>query len=387
MRIASTIATVALLSGCCLLLAQDRSALDVQKARNEHVQSRRNLVDYPITEFDLSGLPHYQPGQEVSGTIHMVGSNYIADSHIGDYWEAGFKKSHPDVKFVYDLKSPSAAIPALYLNVSDLGPSRRMTFEDLLAYERMTDTDPIEIVYATGSYDVPGWSPAFGIFVNKANPISKLTMEQLEGIFGSERTGAWEGTTWHPERARSASQNIRTWGQLGLTGEWKDKPINIYGVNLRYHQAIRFEDEVLHGSAKWNPALREYANYTLPDGKLAIGAGLMLQDLSKDPYGIAYSEMNFQTSDVKPLAIAAKEGGPYVSLTLKTDQDRTYPLHDQVYMYLNPATPGKPMDPALKEYMLYILSQEGQTDIARDGKYTPLTKEMVEEGRKKLGAQ
>ena len=385
--LAGKLAVVALLGGCSLMPAQDRNALDVQKARNEHVHSRRDLVRYPLTEFDLSALPHYVPGKQVSGTIRMTGSNYIADSHIGEYWEAGFKKFHPDVKFVYDLKSPSAAIPALYLGMSDVGPSRRMTFEDLLAYERMTNTDPIEIVYATGSYDVPGWSPAFGIFVNKDNPITKLTMAQLEGIFGDERTGAWEGTTWHPERARTASQNIRTWGQLGLTGDWKDKPIDVYGVNLRYHQAVRFEDEVLEGSSKWNSALREYANYSNPDGTLAIGASLMLKDLSKDPYGIAYSEVTFQTPEVKPLAIAAKDGEPYVPITLKTVQNRTYPLHDQVYMYMNPPAAGKTLDPALREYMLYILSQEGQTEVARDGKYTPLTLEMVNEGRKKLEAR
>lgn len=94
------VGAIALLSGCTLLLAQDRNALDVQKARNEHVQARRNLVDYPITEFDLLSLPLYQPSQQISGTIRMVGSNYIADSHIGEYWEAGFKKFHPGVKFL-----------------------------------------------------------------------------------------------------------------------------------------------------------------------------------------------------------------------------------------------------------------------------------------------
>ncbi|WP_263366268.1 PstS family phosphate ABC transporter substrate-binding protein [Edaphobacter bradus] len=372
--------SVLLLSvGLGTLHAQGRNALEVQKARNEHVASRRNLVRYPITKFDLSALPHYVPTQEISGTIRMTGSNYVADSHIGEYWEAGFKKFHPNVKFVYNLKSPSAAIPALFLGVSDLGPSRRMTFEDLLAYERLKNTDPIEIVYATGSYDVPGWSPAFGIFVNKSNPLTQLTMAQLEGIFGAERTGAWEGTTWHPERARSAAQNIRTWGQLGLTGEWKDKPIHAYGVNLRYHQAVRFEDEVLEGSSKWNPTLMEYANYSKADGTLAIGAELMLEDLSKDPYGIAYSETTFQTSQTKALAIASKDGGPYIPITVETVQNRTYPLHDQVYMYLNPGS-----DPTVKEFMRYILSQEGQMDIARDGKYLPLTADMVKEGRRKL---
>jgi phosphate transport system substrate-binding protein len=292
--------------------SQDRSALEVQKARNEHVQSRRDLAYHH--NFDLSDLPHYKPEQQVSGVIRMVGSNYVADGHIGEYWEKDFQKYHPGITFKYTLKTPSAAVHALYLGVSDLGPCRKMTFEDLLAYQRTMNTDPVEIVYATGSYDVPGWSPAFGIFVHKSNPLTKLTIKQLEGIFGAERTGAWEGTSWHPERARSAKDNIRTWGQLGLTGEWKNNPIHPYGVNLRYHQATRFEDQVLSGSGKWNSELREYANFAKPDGTLSIGANQMMEDLANDPYGICYSEITFLNQGVKALALAAKDGGPYVEL-------------------------------------------------------------------------
>lgn len=361
--------------------AQDRNALDVQKARNEHVQQRRDLAYHH--DFKLDDLPHYQPEQHVSGTIRMVGSNYVADGHIGEYWEKGFRKYHPDIHFQYNLKTPSAALHALYLGLSDIGPSRKMTFEDLLAYERMMNTDPVEIVYATGSYDVPGWSPAFGIFVHKANPLSKLSMQQLARIFGAERTGAWEGTTWHPERARAASDNIRTWGQLGLTGEWKDKPIHPYGVNLRYHQATKFEDQVLSGSGKWNPELLEYANFAKPDGTLSIGANQMMVDLAKDPYGIVYSEITFLNDGVKALALAYDDGGPYVDLTMDNVRNRTYPLYDQVYMYAN-RTPGKPIDPKVKEYFRYILSQEGQAEVVHDGKYLPLTHQLVMEQLKKL---
>ena len=379
--------TVALL--CVLItasataLAQDRDALDVQKARNAHVAGRKDLVDYPPDKFDLSDLPAYKPQRQVSGVIRMTGSNYIADSHVGQYWVEAFKKFQPGVTFEFNLKTPSAAVYALFLNAGDVDPSRKMTFEDLLAYERSMNADPVEIEYATGSFDVPGWSPAFGIFVNKANPIAKLNMAQLEAIFGAERTGAWEGTSWHPERARTAAQNIRTWGQLGLTGEWADKPIHVYGVNLRYHQAIRFEDQVMHGSAKWNPWLLEYANYGKPDGTLAIGASMMVEDLAKDPYGICYSEVNFTADGTKTVALAAGDTKDYVELTRENVRNRTYPLYDSVYLYAN-GSPEHPMDPKVKEFLRFVLSREGQTAIAKDGKYLPLTKEVVDAQLKKL---
>lgn len=375
------LATAVIMPSC--LVAQDREALDVQKARNAHVAGRRNLVDYPANKFDLNGLPHYQPQQQVTGVIRMTGSNYIADSHVGENWVAAFKKFQPGVTFEFNLKTPSSAVFALFLNAGDVDPSRKITFEDLLAYERSMNADPIEIEYATGSYDVPGWSPAFGIFVNKSNPISKLNMAQLEAIFGSERTGAWEGTSWHPERGRTAAQNIRTWGQLGLTGEWANKPIHVYGVNLRYHQAIRFEDQVMHGSAKWNPGLLEYANYSKPDGTLAIGASMMVEDLAKDPYGICYSEINFKVDGTKTVALAPGDTKNYVELTRENVQNRSYPLTDAVYLYVN-GSAEKPVDPKVKEFLRFVLSREGQTAIAQDGKFLPLTKEVVDAQLKKL---
>jgi phosphate transport system substrate-binding protein len=383
MNIRMTVVLTTTLMSALPAIAQDREALDVQKARNAHVAGRRDLIDYPADKFDLSDLPSYKPQQQVSGVIRMTGSNYIADSHVGENWITAFKKFQPGVTFEFNLKTPSAAVYALFLNAGDVDPSRKMTFEDLLAYERTMNADPVEIEYATGSYDVPGWSPAFGIFVNKANPIDKLNVAQLEAIFGAERTGAWEGTSWHPERARTAAQNIRTWGQLGLTGEWADKPIHVYGVNLRYHQAIRFEDQVMHGSAKWNPALLEYANYGKPDGTLAIGASMMVEDLAKDPYGICYSEVNFKVDNTKTVALAPGNTTKYVPLTRENVRNRFYPLYDAVYLYAN-GSPEKPMDPKVKEFLRFVLSREGQEAIAKDGKYLPLTKEVVDEQLKKL---
>ncbi len=362
--------------------SQSRDSLEVQKARNQHVLSRAKKVYY-THKWNLDDLPQYEPQQDVSGTIREWGDNYFGDSNLNDYWEQGFHKFHPQVNFEYHLKTTLTAIPGLVTGVADLAPSRRITFSDTLAFERVFEYEPLEIVVANGSLDVPGWSNALGIFVNKANPISKLSLKQLDAIFGAERSGGWVGTSWHPEFARSAKENIRTWGQLGLTGDWKDKPIHVYGLNLRYHQSTMFSDIVLKGSDKWNEDLRMYANYSKADGTLAIAANELMQDLSKDPYGIAYSGIQNLTPQTKVLPLAAKEGGPYVELTIENVQNRTYLLADEVYIYVN-RRPGQPLDPKLKEYLRYILSRAGQEAITRDGKYLPLTAEQVREQLRKL---
>ncbi len=362
--------------------AQSRDALDVQKARSEHVTSRGKKVFY-AHPWDLSALPAYVPGPEVSGTIRIWGLNYLGDSNLAKYWEDGFRKYHPGVKFEYHLYTALVSIAGLNTGVADLAPSRKITFDDLEGFERIYNHDPLEVTMVTGSLDVPGWGNALGIFVHKDNPISKLTLHQLDQIFGAARTGGYQGTTWHPEVARTAAENIRTWGQLGLTGEWADKPIHVYGVNLKYHQHEAFERKVFGGGDKWNESLVEYANYAKADGSMAIGAQLLMEDLSKDPYGIACSGIQNLTPETKSVALAEKAPGPYVAMTIENVQNRTYPLFMEEYWYLN-RDPGKPVDPKLSEYLRYTLSREGQEAVVRDGKFLPLTAEVAAEQIKKL---
>ena len=84
--------------------------------------------------------------------------------------------------------------------------------------------------------------------------VAGLTIEQIGGIFGAQRTGGWKGSHWSTDAARGPEGNIRTWGQLGLTGEWADKEITPYGLNQRYSQALAAAEESVRQS---HPALLE----------------------------------------------------------------------------------------------------------------------------------
>jgi phosphate transport system substrate-binding protein len=364
------------------LAAQERNGLDVQKARTANVSGRAKKVYY-THPWDLSDLPLYKPERRVSGTIREWGSNYFQDSNLNDYWEAGFRKYQPDIKFDYHMRTALEAAPALATGVADLAACRLFTFSDEELFERAFNHEPLRILIATGSYDVPGWSPALAVVVNKDNPLAKLTIQQLDGIFGAARTGGYQGTTWHPEAGRAALENIRTWGQLGLTGKWKNAPIHVYGLNLEYGMARDFQQMVFHGGDKWSESLKEYANYAGPDGTLKIAAEQLMIDLANDPFGIGYSGVMFLNPGTKTLAIAERNGAPAVPLTIETVQNRTYPMLLEVYYYLD-REPGKPVDPKLKEFLRFALSREGQEAIAKDGKYLPLTKAAVDEQLKKL---
>jgi phosphate transport system substrate-binding protein len=361
--------------------ATSTEGLDLQAARAKMMVKRGALVAY-TKKWDISGIPHYTPKAEVTGTIRVWGSNYITDGPLGGYWQAAFTKYHPNVKFEWRMKTTLAAVPSLIFGVGDLGIGRKITFSELEMFQRYTDRSPLEITLATGSYDVPGWNPGFGIVVNEKNPIGQLTMRQLDGIFGAERAGGWDGTSWRPQYARGPAENIRTWGQLGLKGEWANKRINVYGLTQRYHQAIEMSDKLLKSSDKWNEHLKIYANFVNKKG--VLGRGLS-EDLARDPYGIAYiaaptTNLGRDTAgsqSLKILKVAEKDGGPYVPYTIETLHDRTYPLIDEIYFYADPGAAGHPLDPKVLEFMRFVVSQEGQAEIMRDGKYLPLTADVA----------
>ena len=368
------------------------TGLAMQKARADGLLAKGKKSYYPADRWDLSDLPAYEPKEKISGTIRLWGSNYIVDGNVGEYWEKAFQKFHPAVKFEYRMLTTRAAIPALTLDVGDIGISRKVTTEELQLFQRYKNHDPLELTIATGSYNVTGWNPAFGIVVSQENPLTQITLDQLDGVFGAERTGGWIGTDWHPEFARGPEKNIRTWGQLGLTGEWAGRAITPYGLNQRYHQAVEFSDRVLQGSDKWNEKLRIYANYvgdpSTGGGTMGFGAlkrGLN-DDLIKDRYGIAYIASPVGANlppECKVLEVAATATSPAYAYTMENIRTRNYPLWDAIYAYLDDQ-PGRPLDPKLREYLRFIVSRDGQIEIMRDGKYLPLTAALSRAQLKKL---
>lgn len=339
------------------------------------------------SHFNLAGLPVYQPEQRVSGTIRSFGFSLGGMMKV---WEDGFRKYQPDVNFEDKFPSGDVAIAGLVSGVSDLGPQgRELVLTEYLAFFETYGYYPTDVTVMTGAYDVDGMTCGLVIYVNNDNPISKLTMKQLDGIFGSERVAGLRGFKWTLEAGRSARDDIRTWGQLGLTGEWADKPIHTYGHGPGGTTNF-FELKVLNGTDKWNPNYRGYVetgSKMISDNDKAQLGGTqhMLDELAQDKYGIAWTVIPQarKVPGLKPLALATRDGGSYIEPSRESFQSRTYPLTRSIYIYLN-RPPGKPLDSKSKEFLRYILSREAQEAVERAGKYLPLTAEVVREQLKKL---
>ncbi len=287
---------------------------------------------------NLDDLPLYQGDNSQFGEIRIWGNETMMN--VLRLWELGIREHQRGLRFVDTLPSGAAAIGPLYTGVADLGlmghhswPVETEGFYQVLGYE------PLEIIVATGAYDVAGKMPPNVIYA----------------------------------------------------GEWADKPIHLYAYDLSANSfCFSVQRLAFDGGDKWNPSLREFA---LNEVGLLYAAGprprqgcdLIMDALAEDPYGIAYTAIQCgrRNPAAKPLALAAGDGGPYIEPTKENFQNRTYPLVESIYVYIN-RPPGKPVEPKLKEFLRYILSRQGQKDVAQDGGYLPLTASVVREQLKKL---
>jgi phosphate transport system substrate-binding protein len=311
-------------------------------------------------------LPDYQPQLHVTGVLRSCGNPQMAA--LLKRWQAGFKRLQPDVQFADDLKSSASALYGLDMRTADLALMGRpiSPYERYGVYERSW-VYPAVIEVATGSATALHKSPAYAVFVNKDNPLAKLSVRELDGVFGAERAGGWNALTWDTSVARTAKDNLRTWGQLGLTGEWADKPIHPYGqAGLGAGAITYFQARVFGGAETWNEGLREYADREK-----------MLADLARDPLGIAYAPAAYANAGVKIIALGETKAGPFVALSAASVADRSYPLHRPVYVSYTMDDRNTDLtptlgDPRVKEFIRYILSRQGQQDVAGEGSYLPL---------------
>ena len=374
-----------------MLKQGDRSAdlrdpIELRQSQIRGVTSR-GLEKFYTKKFDLSGIPPYQPAREVTRKLRQWGVHYPRLSGLMTVWETEFLRHQPRASFEDNLASSAVAIPGLIAGLADLAPIGRQALWTELKGAETQDVFlggdgnvPLEITVCTGSYDVSGWTYALAVFVNAANPISRLTLEQLDGIFGAERSGGWKGLAWDPTVARGPEGNLRRWGQLGLTGEWEQAPINVYAYNLSFHFPDEFDKKVLENSQKWNETMVTFANRTgdKPDGTMTVAGEQMIAALDADRFGITYTGIRYRTERTKPVALARGAEGPFVELTLETVQDRSYPLTRDVYYYIpfKPEKGRRSVDPEAAEFLRFLLCREAQEAIQEvDAKYLPLTAE------------
>ena len=284
----------------------------------------------------------------MSGTIKSIGSDTMNNQMT--LWAEGFHKHYPAVNVEIEGKGSTTAPPALIAGTAQFGPmSREMKAKEIDEFEKKYGYKPTML--AT-SVDL------LAVYVHKDNPIKGLTLQQIDAIFSKTRKGGLK-------------DEVRTWGDLGLKGEWANKPISMYGRNAASGTYGFFKERALFGG-DYKDSVKEQP-----------GSSSVVQSIASDKYAIGYSGIGYKTADVRAVPVAEKAGATFVEADPIHAYSGDYPLFRFLVLYVN-YKPGSELDPLRREFIKYMFSKEGQSDVIKDG-FFPIPSAAAAETLKSVG--
>ena len=310
-------------------------------------------VDPELPSYHPQPYTHPENSRYLSadGAIRIIGAQGmdVALTNLN----ALFAQSHPEARFNLELTGAATAIGGLYTGASAFGPNVRSFWPAEVSAFRMTfKYEPIAIKVAHGALATVSKANPIAIFVNRRNPVSRLTTEQVARIFS---TGGGSG-------------DVTYWGQVGATGEWvrhRIHPIGPSATNGNIQGVAIFMKQAHFGDLPFANGYEE-----------ALSTGDVLKRVSEETSGIGFASFDgFQGKawpDLKVVAIAESADGYYSNASRADVVAGKYPYARDIYFFVNRA-PGTPLNPFVKEYLRMVLSKEGQAAfIAQEGGFLPL---------------
>lgn len=314
----------------------------------------------------IAELSAYDPSDEVEGRVRLWGHGSFRHDfmrHMITRWIETFRQYHPSVEFEYLMYGTASAVGAVYTDAGDIAIlGEEISPAAARAFLRARGYPHTDITIATGSVDVNFFDYAHMIFVHRDNPIERLSLRQLDAVFGAEH--------------RRGDRNIRDWGGLGLEGEWAGRTIQPHGWKTDVDFALFFRERVLEDSHRWNPAIREYVHVRNPDGTQYDHGQRIIDALAEDPAGIAISNVRYSRPEVKVVPLSWEDDGPAHMPTEATLISQEYPLVRLIPAIVD-LPPGGNLPPATREFLRFLLSQEGQRILSDRSGYLPLPPEIA----------
>ncbi|MEZ5555574.1 PstS family phosphate ABC transporter substrate-binding protein [Haliea sp.] len=294
------------------------------------------------------GLKDYEVSSGVSGNLSSIGSDTLAN--LMTLWAEDFKRAYPNVNIQIQAAGSSTAPPALTEGTANIGPmSRDMRDKEIEAFETRYGYKPTAVPVAID---------ALAVYVHKDNPIEGMSIAELDAIFSSTRKCG-------------APQDIGQWGQLGLTGAWEGRDMQLFGRNS-VSGTYGFFKTVGLCKGDFKNSVNEQP-----------GSASVVQSVSTSINGIGYSGIGYRTSSVRTVPISKGEGLPYVEADAENSINGRYPLARFLYVYVN-KDPNKPLSPLEREFFKLVFSRQGQDVVLKDG-YIPLPAAVVERYSRQLG--
>jgi phosphate transport system substrate-binding protein len=296
-------------------------------------------------------LPAAVQGQEpvirIWGTPALLG--------VAERWAEAYERQRPGTRFEFRMRGSDSAIHGLVGGVADIAlMGRANDIVDDNGFSRPKEYHATRIEVATGALSAPGKSDAIALLVAADNPLGALSLDQLARILD----------------CGDQSRPIATWGDLGLTGEWADKPIHVHGYDFATRTGLWLQDRVTAGDRRmcWDRIV-EYADHRRLDGTVAAAADRVGEGGRRDRHALVIANAGQAWGGLRLLALG--DGGEAVLPTRASVAARTYPLTRRVHAFVDRA-PGKPLAPHIRDFLRFALSAEGQRLVAADGDYLPL---------------
>jgi phosphate transport system substrate-binding protein len=264
-------------------------------------------------------------------------------------WGESFRRYYPSVRIQVEGKGSSTAPPALIEGASQIGPMSRPM--------KSSEQDKFEAHYGFPPTQIKTSLDALAVYVNKDNPVDGLTLSQVDAIFSKARKCGMD-------------YDVARWGQVGLRGKWKKRPVSLYGRNSASGTYGYFKKHALC-KGDYKDTVKEQP-----------GSASVVQGVTEDLYGIGYSGIGYKTSGVKAIALQKSDNLPMAEPSMENVVSGEYPLSRFLYLYAV-KDPSRPMDPLVREFLLFVLSKEGQEIVIKDG-YLPLPYEVVQEMRAQI---
>ncbi|MDD3179922.1 MAG: substrate-binding domain-containing protein [Opitutaceae bacterium] len=311
-------------------------------------------------------LPSYEPRPftvpKDAGYLRPDGSIFIAGAGASkkatDSLTALFTKTHPGTRFTTQMPGSSVGPASILFNLSPFAVmNREMIPAEIVPFEYMYQRQPMGIRIGRGSYEKPDYSTPAAFWVNKKNPLERLTVEQVARIFTA---GGGKG-------------DITTWGQLGLTGEWARRSIRVMGPLPTTGVAICMR-------------VYEFGNFPYVERYEGMKSADIGRRVSEDVAALGMADLSHRPTepDVKIVAIGETADGYFSRASYEDVLAGRYPFTRYLYYFLN-RDPKQPLDPFVKEYLRMVLSKEGQQALCSEPNgFLPLSAKEVYAELKKL---
>jgi len=250
--------------------------------------------------------------------IQVKGSDTMVN--LGQAWSEDFMKANPTISIAVTGGGSGTGLAALIGGTTDIAQASRNMEPKEIDQARKNGVEPKEIHVA---------NDGITLVVNPANPVSKLTRQQLSDIY----TG-----------------KIKNWQEVG----GKDLKIVALSRERNSGTHVFFLEHVVKMGDKKNKNEFAPAILMMPSSQAII------EEVNSNASAIGYVGLGYLTSKEKALAVANAKGAAYVMPSVKTVLSKQYPISRSLLFYTNGAPSGE-----VKSFVDYVLSPAGQKIVLK----------------------